>query len=338
MIPESPPATSLYEAARRDAVTVDRSDRARVVVSGADRRSYLNGLLTNDIAALAPGQGCYAAYLTAQGRMIADLWVYELGDVILLVMPRAVKDTLLAKLDQFVFTEDVQLADATESFDSIAVIGPRAADAAAGVLEGVEVSALSSLPVHGAVRARFRGDPVIVAHVVDAGVPGFDVIVDRSHKPDLDAALATSGVSSLDADTAEVLRIEGGVPKWHRDMDEDTIPLEAGIEGQAISFTKGCYVGQEVIIRVLHRGHGRVAKKLIGLTFQDASVPAPGSVISTAGPDAKAIGRLTSTAMSPRLGRAIALGYVHRDFIEAGTAVAVDGAGARVTTLPFVGQ
>src|SRR5262249_31351018 len=100
-----------YEAARRRAAVIDRSDRARIVVSGPDRASYLQGLLTNDIAALAAGQGCYAAYLTAQGRMIADMHVYELGDVMLLTMERAAKDNVLAKLDQFIFSEDVQLGD-----------------------------------------------------------------------------------------------------------------------------------------------------------------------------------------------------------------------------------
>src|SRR6184192_4224496 len=115
-----------YQSARRHAALVDRSDRGRLVVTGPDRASYLQGLLTNDIAALKAGQGCYAAYLTAQGRMIADLHVYELGDVIVLAMSGDVKDTVLAKLDQFIFTEDVQLGDVTATFAQIAVVGPEA--------------------------------------------------------------------------------------------------------------------------------------------------------------------------------------------------------------------
>ena len=109
----------LYQAARRQAARIDRSARGRIVVSGADRATYLQGLLTNDIVAIKAGAGCYAAYLTPQGRMIADLFVYELGDVMLLSMPLAVKDTVLAKLEQFVFTEDVQLGDVTETFAQI---------------------------------------------------------------------------------------------------------------------------------------------------------------------------------------------------------------------------
>jgi folate-binding protein YgfZ len=116
-------------------------------------------------------------------------------------------------------------------------------------------------------------------------------------------------------------------------MDEDTIPLEAGIESRAISLTKGCYVGQEVIIRVLHRGHGRVARRLVGLTFDGGAVPSGGASVHAAG--GRDIGRVTSSAFSPALARGIALGYVHRDFVEPGTRVDVEGASAVVTALPF---
>src|SRR3954453_568351 len=117
---------SAYQAARQTAAFIDRSSRGRIVVNGRERASYLQGLLTNDIQALNAGDGCYAAYLTAQGRMIADLWVYELGDVMLLALPRAVKDAVLAKLDQFIFSEDVQLGDVTDTLAAVAVVGPDA--------------------------------------------------------------------------------------------------------------------------------------------------------------------------------------------------------------------
>src|SRR6059058_4129406 len=123
-----------YTAARERAAFLDRSDRGRIVVSGADRASYLQGLLTNDVVALKAGQGCYAAYLTAQGRMIADLLVYELGDVILLVMAGGVKDAVLAKLDQFIFSEDVQLGDVTTTFAQIGVVGPDASRVVASIV------------------------------------------------------------------------------------------------------------------------------------------------------------------------------------------------------------
>ena len=326
-----------YQSARRHAALVDRSDRGRLVVTGPDRALYLQGLLTNDIVALNAGQGCYAAYLTPQGRMIADLFVYEIGDLMLLSTPLAAKDTVLAKLEQFIFTEDVKLGDVTGSFAQMAVVGPDAAAALARVLEGATDGALklTGLLEHGNMRARFAEQPVIVTRVTDTGEPGFDVYVKTAHAAALRSALTAAGVAALDRDTAEAIRIEAGVPRFGRDMDEDTIPLEAGIETRAISFSKGCYVGQEVIIRVLHRGHGRVARKLMGLRIESGAVPSAGTPVRDGTRD---IGRVTSSARSPAAQQPIALAYLHRDFLTPGTTVSVDGATAVVTELPFLHQ
>jgi len=322
-----------YQDARRRAVWIERSSSGRVVVSGNDRRSYLQGLLTNDVAALAAGEGCYSAYLTPQGRMIADMWIYELGDVILLNLPSVeTKNIVLAKLDQFIFSEDVQLGDVTDAFSQVAVICPEAA-AVVAVLLDVNADGLASLREHGAIRGSIAGGSAIVTRISDTGEPGFDLYVER---PRLDAVrqmLSSRGIAEADADTAEVLRVEAGIPRFHQDMDEETIPLEAGIESRAISLNKGCYVGQEVIIRVLHRGHGRVAKKLVGLSIDGADTPPAGAAITV---DDRQIGRVTSAVESVALGRPIALAYVQRDFLEPGTAVVVNGAHAVVTALPFV--
>src|SRR5882672_2406363 len=158
-----------YDAARRRAALIDRSNRGRIVVSGADRATYLQGLLTNDVVALKAGQGCYAAYLTAQGRMIADLHVYELGDVMLLTMAGDVKDGVLAKLDQFIFTEDVQLGDVTGTFAQIAVVGPQAARVLAAAAASISAEVLSSLGEHGNLRAIVGAQPAIVARITDTG-------------------------------------------------------------------------------------------------------------------------------------------------------------------------
>jgi folate-binding protein YgfZ len=326
---------SLYRAARHAAAFIDRVERGRLVVAGPDRASYLQGLLTNDVVALAPGRGCYAAYLTPQGRMIADLFVYELGDIMLLSMPLAVKNTVLAKLEQFIFTEDVKLGDVTDTFAQIAIVGPNAAAVLSGLLDGEAAGALGDLPEHGNMRAPLAGQPAIVTRVTDTGEPGFDVYVERSQAAPLRAALVAASVSELDSNTAEAIRIEAGMPRFGLDMDEDTIPLEAGIETRAISFSKGCYVGQEVIIRVLHRGHGRVARKLIGLAIEGAAAPPAGTPVRVGD---REVGRVTSSAMSPALGRPIALAYLHRDFLTPGTPVSVSGVSAVVAELPFVRQ
>jgi folate-binding protein YgfZ len=241
----------------------------------------------------------------------------------------------MAKLDQFIFSEDVQLGDVTETFAQVAVVGPDASRAVATVLGGVSADALKALPEHGNVRTEWAGGAAIVTRVTDTGEPGYDVFVDRAQVNALKNALGAAGVVEAGESTAEAIRIESGVPLFHRDMDEETIPLEANIESRAISFSKGCYVGQEVVIRVLHRGHGRVARKLVGLLIDGDQVPPRDAVIRSG---AREIGRVTSSALSPALKRPIALGYVHRDFLEPGTKVTVENAAAEVTALPFVAR
>ncbi len=331
MIPAVSP--SAYDAARHRAAFLDRSHRGRIVVSGTERASYLQGLFTNDIVALKAGQGCYTAYLTAQGRMIADLYAYELGDVLLLTTTGGVKDGVMTKLDQFIFSEDVQLGDVTGTFAQMAIVGPDAAAIVATIVGGPSERALREMPEHGNARGEWAGGTAIVTRVTDAGEPGFDLFVEHAQRDALKAALVAAGLVELDEATAEAVRIESGTPLFGRDMDEQTIPLEAGIESRAISFTKGCYVGQEVIIRVLHRGHGRVARKLVGLTVEGDQPPGAGVPIRSGDRD---IGHVTSSTSSPALKRPIALAYVHRDFLEPGAVVTVGEQRATVTALPFV--
>jgi folate-binding protein YgfZ len=281
--------------------------------------------------------------------MIADLYVYELGDVMLLTLHRDVKDAVMAKLDQVIFSEDVQLGDVTETFAQMAVVGPQAAAIVATLLP-VEGQTLVALGEHGNLRTSWpappklagvcsseggTGNPAIVTRAGDTGEPGFDLFVERGHADALKGKLMAAGAIEVDPATAEAIRIESGVPLFHHDMDEDTIPLEAGIESRAISFSKGCYVGQEVVIRVLHRGHGRVARKLVGLRLEGDRVPPAGTPIRAGD---REVGRVTSSTQSPALQQPIALGYVHRDFIEPGARVTVDGAAAEVVALPFVGR
>ena len=329
-----------YHALRRSAGIVDRSARGRLALTGADRRAYLQGLLSNDIDALVPGSGCYATYLTAQGRMIADMRVFETGDTLLVDLDGATAQAVADRWSQFIFSEDVQVQNISATTAQIGVYGPRAADAlAAAFNQGrppgePEPRSLRSLPVYANARWDFRGGPAFLLVSDDIGVMGFDVIVPVNHKDEIAMLLRASGAIDAGMEAAEICRVEGGRPLFHADMDEDTIPLEAGIEDRAISLTKGCYVGQEIIIRVLHRGHGRVAKKLVGITFDPGS-PAPscGDRVMSGGRD---VGSITSSVQSPDLGRPIALGYVHRDFVQPGTALEIAGIRASVAALPFV--
>jgi folate-binding protein YgfZ len=324
-----PQDNSRYAALREAAGLVDRAASGRILVTGADRRSYLQGLLTNDIEALTAGTGCYAAMLNAQGRMIADMRVLELGDAILLDVPRDLAPSLRAHFDRFVFSEDVQVEDVTAARAEIGVYGPRAAATLAAA--GTDGSA--PLTMFGSTRVKIAGVDAVLVRGDEIGVAGFDVIVDAASADAVRDALARGGAVATQAEDVEAVRVERGRPRFGVDMDTDTIPLEAGLDDRAISRTKGCYVGQEVIIRVLDRGHGRVARRLVGLTFDaGAPVPSPGAAISSGD---REIGRITSAVRSPALARPIALGYVHRDFVEPGTHVGVSGMSATVVALPM---
>jgi len=319
-----------YNALKDGAGLLDRSSRGRLSLTGVDRRAYLQGLLTNDIAALGPGTGCYTAYLTAQGRMVADMRLLETGDELLADMIGAVTTTVRDRWEQFVFSEDVQIAEVSMDTAQLGVYGPQAA----GALEAaLGLNGLEALPLHGNRRIDALGSKAVVLRSDDIGLDGFDVITPVERKGEVTARLRASGVIDVGHDTAEVCRIEAGRPLFCVDMDEQTIPLEAGIEDRAFSLTKGCYVGQEIIIRVLHRGHGRVARRLIGLTF-DAGAPVPARGDRLRAGD-REVGTITSAAMSPALGRPIALGMLHRDFTEPGVVVHANDAPATVTRLPF---
>jgi folate-binding protein YgfZ len=248
----------------------------------------------------------------------------------LLTLEAGVKDGVLARLERFVFTEDVTIADVTGPLAAIAVLGPLAAEAIARAVPGAAAADLAALPPCGTISV---DRPQATVARVDQGVDGFEVYVDREQAADLESALVARGALEIDPVAAETIRIEAGIPRFLHDMDEETIPLEAGLENRAISFTKGCYVGQEVIVRILHRGHGRVANRLVGLTIDGELLPSAGAAVRHEGRD---IGRATSTAWSPALGKPIALATVHRDAAEPGTRLEVDGAPARVTALPFV--
>jgi tRNA-modifying protein YgfZ len=330
-----------YEALRDRAGLLDRRSRGRLLLTGADRRSYLQGLLTNDIEALSAGQGCYAALLTAQGRMVSDLRVSELGDRILIDLPEATAEGVRKRLADFIFSEEVEVRDAGADLGHLGVYGPVAAAILESVLAPARRESLEQLPIGSNQELRFGDIPAVVVSSDDYGVAGFEVFLGVPDVARLADAMRAAGATDVTADAVEVTRVEAGRPEFGSDMDEHTIPLEAGIETRAISFTKGCYVGQEVIIRVVHRGQGRVARRLVGLLGTSADGPLVRGMRIEAGN--KAIGSITSAVMSPRLGRPIALAYVHRGSAEPGTVLqATEEAGGSaprqvtVVTTPFI--
>jgi folate-binding protein YgfZ len=299
-----------YAALRESAAIGAIAPRGQIAVAGPDRLTFLHGLLTNDTASLAPGRGCYAAWLTPQGRMLCDVHVLESGDMVLLDVPAAETDAIAARLEQFHFSEDVQISVVT-SLVAIWLHGPAAARLVGEGFDG--------WMQYQNARVEIAGVPVVIARIDQLAVPGFVIYADHQHEDEVTAALTAAGALHATPASLEAARLEAAYPLFGIDMTDDTIPLEAGIEDRAISLSKGCYVGQEVIIRVLHRGHGRVARRLVLLQHDGGDAPLHGAKAFSGD---REVGFVTSAATSPRLGP-LALAYLHRDFLEPGTAVDV---------------
>lgn len=300
-----------YHAATTGLAFRHRHEQGILRVTGRDRLAWLNGLLTNDVINQAT---CYAAWLTPQGRMITDMFVSSSAGETLLEVPAPRASALATRLDGLIFTEDARIADASEELVAVEVCGP---SASAG-LEAVK----ESLPEGMSVDQR----------AVTRPVPGVVVYVPRKQFPGALEALTHSGATPLDDVTAEILRVEAGVPRFLVDMGEDTIPLEAGLD-HAISHTKGCYVGQEIIVRIRDRAHGRVARHLVGLRIEGDAVPAVEQPVLH---DGRQVGRLTSAVRSVALDAPIGLAILHRDASDVGTPVAIGtDHPAVVAALPF---
>jgi folate-binding protein YgfZ len=317
--------STAYRAALERVAFRRRHERGTLRVAGKDRLDWLQGLVTNDVKSFNGPGWSYGAWLTPQGRMITDVAVVELGDEVWLDVPGALAQSLAEKLDRMVFTEDVKIDDASALIVSVAIHGP-----AAGTTLGTLLAGGGSIDRGGIGIVRDGSDPIVMARALH-GPDGLVVYTSPTRAAGLEESLAHSGAVPLDDESAETLRIEAGVPRFLVDMTEDTIPLEANLD-HAISHTKGCYVGQEIIVRIRDLAKGRVARRLVGVLPEQDVVPAVGAAVAA---DGKSVGRVTSATWSPALGRPIAMAMVHRDSTAPGSAVTIDGVAAVVTTLPF---
>jgi aminomethyltransferase len=295
---------------------------------GRDPLRILQGIVTNDVAGAPPDRAVYAALLTPKGRMLTDMHILRDGAEFLLDVPAAAAPAVLENFRRtvpplFARYEDVSVARVVTG-----VHGPRARATLHDVINGE----LPAADEHAVARVVLAGEPGIVVSTRYAGVEGYDVVSSPDAAAALRARLDGAGVPRMTLDTLDVLRVEAGVPRWGAELTESTIPLEAGLE-RAISTSKGCYTGQEVIIRILHRGH--VNWLLRGVLLGDASAAPDTALVH---PDSgKAVGRITSCVRSPRLGQRIALAYVRREVEPPAELRLSDGAGATATVvaLPF---
>lgn len=322
-----------YERFRTSAGLIDRSHRGRLTLAGKDAAKALGGLVTNHVEALAPGQGQYAAALTAKGKIVADVRIFMREDSFLVDAPVRAADAWLAMVRKFINPRLAKHEDVTATTRCIGVFGPRARQHISEVT-GINASTLGVLPLHSHITATVDDAPVMVAHVPDIGVEGFDIFLPAESFDGLWKALLYVGAAPVGLEAWDIARVEAGRPEWGIDIDDSTIPQEANLdELHAVSYTKGCYVGQEVVARVHFRGH--VNRVLRGLRLADGKLPELRAQLLDH--TDKIVGDVRSAVESPRLG-AIALGMVRRE-VEPGTVLPVrwDGgeASATVVALPF---
>ena len=292
---------------------------------------FLNGLITNDVKMLAVNTWMPAVFPNVQGRLLAAVRVIHRDDGFLIDTEAATRVTVVKLLERFTLAGDFRLADLTQDTALLSIQGSKTPEIMAAIF-----GETPAIPDRNAVAsADWHGKQITIIRATQTAEDGFDLFINATEAENLRDALINAGAQPIGNDTIETLRIEAGLARHGVDMDETNVVMETNLD-DAVSFTKGCYIGQEIIARIKYRGH--VAKKLTGVIFSGAvSVESGAKIISA---DDKEIGRVTSVAFSPRLGRTIALGYVKYDYLAPGTSVKVDSLGtklgAEVAELPFV--
>ncbi len=327
-------AAGEYRAVRSAVGLIDLTHRGLLQFTGADRVSFLQGMLSNDVKALKPFAGQYTALLTQQGKVIADARVLCSLNSVYLDFWETLKTKILDHLNRYLVADEVEIADRSQEYGMLSVQGPKAE----ALLK--EIVGQSELPLQAShhAMATIEGAAVCVVCASDTGESGYDLIIPRAHLSTTAKLLTEVGKSFGAAWVGEeahnTLRIETGVPRYGIDFSEDNLLLEVGLK-DAVSFTKGCYLGQEVVERIRSRGH--VNKKLVGLLLGPSEIASAGDAILVGAAD---VGQITSAVRSPALKRTIALGYIQKEFWAAGTTVLIRHdtvqTQATVTDLPFV--
>ena len=315
-----------YAALRTGALLVDRSHRGRIRLNGEKARDVVTGLVTNDITALEAGQGAYAAALTPKGKIIADVRIFTAADSILIDAPVRAFPGFIAMVRKYVNPRNTPYRDESESVRDLAIAGANARLVLAEVL-GAHSATLGTLPPFGHITAEFEGATLDIARTPELGSDAYDCFVPAALHDTLRARLIDAGARPGGLVAWDVARIEAGRPEWGIDIDETTIPQEANLdELDAISYTKGCYTGQETVARVHFRGHTN--RELRGLRWT-APEPLEGRAIVYG---EKEVGSVRSTLTLED--RVLGLGLVRRE-VEPGETVTAGGRRATVVALPF---
>lgn len=311
------PPRSEYEAATTACGLVNRSERGKLALTGADAKEFLQGQVSNDVQGLSPGGGCYAAFLTPKGKMLGDLRILDAGDELLLDTERVALQELFNMIRRFSVGHDVEVHKRTLQSGLVSLLGPEAP-----VVAGARALASAAEHTHAVAQVAGVGARVIRTH------RGLDLLCAAEDTEALERALKDRGAQPISEAVAECVRVEDGRPRYGLDLDDTVIPQEAGLNERAVSFTKGCYVGQETVARLHYRG--KPNRQLRGLRL-DAPVPSGAQI--TWGE--RAVGRVSSPVQSPAFGP-IALALVRRE-APPGSRVAIgpDQVPGTVVELPF---
>lgn len=322
-----------YRVLRDAAGLIDLSQRALLQFTGPDRLSFLQGMLSNDLRSLNPFDGQYSAILTQQGKVIADVRVLCAINSFYLDLWENLKDKVIGHFQRYLVADDVEISDRSADYTFLAVHGPSAETVLQKLLGD---SPLPTRPKQHAM-IDIEGAAICVVRDDRGGNPGFDLVVPGANAINTAHALTQTGrqfsAAWAGVEAQNILRVENGIPRYGLDFNENNLLLEVGID-DAVSFTKGCYLGQEIVERIRSRGH--VNKKLCGLVLDGSSPAAGGDSIHT---DGRVVGTITSSVLSPRLNRPIALGYLGKEHWNPGTVVSVEHNGSMirgtVSELPF---
>ena len=321
-----------YAALREGAGVLDLSFRGRLCVLGADAQRFLNGQVTNNVKDLQVGEGCYAALVSAKGKLHSDLHIYRLENEMLLDFEPGLSDAVAQRLEKFVIAEDAQVVNAAPDYGLLSVQGPKAAEVVGSLWPNFVVPPKAMMLAK--VEDAALGETYVTALSRVRGA-GLDLFVPVRAMKEAAARLLERGGRLCGWQALETARIEAGRPRFGADMDETNLAPEA-LDARAISYAKGCYIGQEVIARI--RTYGQVARSLRGLRLRSdgKEAPARGAKLFLG---QKEVGSITSAVWSPALQAVIALGYVRREANQIGTELEVRTPGgtiqAQIVDLPF---
>jgi folate-binding protein YgfZ len=314
-----------FQALASGSGVYERSLRAKISLTGSDRVRWLNGMVTNNIRDLEAGHGVYAFLLNPQAHILGDLYAYNRGETLLVDTDQVQVEKILAVFDKYIIMDDVEVANISAQFSAIGIAGPKSREALQAAGFGVpELKPLQSVEIS------WRQTEVTLVRGDNPQVESFELLLAPADNGRVYEALTKAGAKPVGTTALDLLRIAAGIPRYGVDIRERDLPQETEQE-RALNFSKGCYVGQEIVERI--RSRGQVRRKFTGFAI-DGQLPVPGSKIQV---DGKDVGEITSAASLPVAGgeRRVALGYVRREVATPGKRVEADGGAATVANVPF---